>query len=371
MDQSGINTLSFPLQHNPVTRRKVTIITPTPELAQHSRTNPAPLHIAYSPDYLQWQLGTGDGSHPTNPIRAELATEFLVDELGDGVSVIDPATADMDHVRAALESIHDLDYVAAVLDDGVSDEWTRNKKWMGQTAATMFAGTQMLVEGMISGSFTVGFNPQGAKHHAHYAHSSGFCVFNDMAWAALEFQKAGMKPLYLDWDIHAGDGVQHLLEDTSIPTLSIHNHSLYPGDPETINRELSRAGKKHTAHDEERHIYNWGINTGAGDEALAWALAGAEEIIHQYQPDVILLAAGADGHGGTSNLGSSNNYSYEGFTQAAQLVARLATTYTQGRVLIGGAGGYQPLDHTPRIWANVVETIYTETAQQQNTQEAK
>ena len=89
-----------------------------------------------------------------------------------------------------------------------------------------------------------------------------------------------------------------------------------------------------------------------------------------YRPDVILLAAGADGHGGESNLGSSNNYTYEGFTQAAKKVATWANTYSQGRVLIGGAGGYQPLDHTPRIWANVVETIYTETTQH-SAQEAK
>lgn len=287
------------------------------------------------------------------------------------MSVIDPETADKSQVRAAIESVHDRDYVSAVIDEGISDEWTRNRPWMGHTAAVMFAGTQMLVEGMLNNAFTMGFNPQGAKHHAHFDRSSGFCVFNDMAWAALEFQKAGMKPLYLDWDIHAGDGVQHLLEDTSIPTLSIHNHSIYPGDPETINRELARAGKNHTAHDPERHIYNWGINSGEGDEALAWALTGAEEIIHEYQPDVILLAAGADGHGGESSLGSSNNYSYEGFNEAAQLVARLANEYSQGRVLIGGAGGYQPLDHTPRIWANVIETVYTETAQKRSAQEAQ
>jgi hypothetical protein len=49
------------------------------------------LHVAYSPEYLNWQLGAGDGSHPTNPVRAEIATELLVAELGDKVTVIDPA----------------------------------------------------------------------------------------------------------------------------------------------------------------------------------------------------------------------------------------------------------------------------------------
>jgi acetoin utilization protein AcuC len=327
-----------------------TIIAPTP--------TPQNLYIAYSPEYLNWNLGSGSGDHPTNPIRAEIATELLTSSLGAQVSVIDPESLDISEVRKAIESIHDDEYVDAVF-DGVCDEWMRTRPEMGYTAAVMFAGTQLLVDGMLRDAFRVGFNPQGAKHHAHYASSSGFCVFNDMAWAALQFQEAGMRPLYLDWDIHAGDGVQHLLEDTSIPTLSIHNHSIYPGDPETVNRDKARNGVNHTHHDPDRAIYNWGISSGEGDEALMWALDEATEIIREYKPGVILLAAGADGHGGQSNLGSSNAYTYKGFEQAAELVAKLATEYSDGRVLIGGAGGYQPLDHTPRIWAKVVETIYT------------
>jgi len=318
-----------------------------------------PLHVAYADKYLQWQLGDGLGNHPTNPIRAELATKILVEELGDAVSVIDPGTVDFAAVRKAVESIHDRDYVSEVLDEGLSDEWYGTQPEMGHTALTMFAGTHMLVRGMIAGAFLVGFNPQGAKHHAAVASSAGFCVFNDMAWAATEFSAAGLRPLYIDWDIHAGDGVQHLLEKTGIPTLSVHNHSQFPGDPETINRELSRAGQRHTAHDTDRAIYNWGVNDGDGDDALLWAIGEMRSVIDEYQPGVILLAAGADGHTGSGNLGNINNYSYTGFTQAALMVADAANAHSHGRVLIGGAGGYQPLDHTPRIWANVVETIYS------------
>lgn len=283
-----------------------------------------------------------------------------MEELGNNAVVVDPDSLTRREVRAALEQVHSADYVADVIDSGISDEWSRQKTWMGATAATMFAGTQLLVQGMLNDAFRVGFNPQGAKHHAHYDHSSGFCVFNDMAWAALEFEKAGLKPLYLDWDIHAGDGVQHLLEETSIPTLSIHNHSIYPGDPEMINSDLARANKNHTAHDPARHIYNWGICSGAGDAVFVPILDEVEEVVASYKPDVILLAAGADGHTGEGNLGSINNYSYAGFDAAAHKVAAWASEYSEGRVLIGGAGGYQPLDHTPRIWANVVSTIYND-----------
>jgi acetoin utilization protein AcuC len=317
-----------------------------------------PLHVAYSDQYLGWRLGSGDGNHPTNPIRAQLVTTMLVEELGEAVTIVDPAAVDLVEVRRAVESIHDPRYVSEVIDDGASDEWSGHRPEMGRTALTMFAGTHTLVAGVLAGSFKVGFNPQGAKHHAAFATSAGFCVFNDMAWAATAFSNAGLRPLYIDWDIHAGDGVQHLLENTTIPTLSVHNHSLYPGDAETINRERARENQRHTAHDVDRAIYNWGVNPGDGDEALLWAIQEMRAVIDEYQPGVILLATGADGHSGEGNLGNINNYSYAGFEQAALMVSSAANAHANGRVLIGGAGGYQPLDHTPRIWANVVETIY-------------
>ena len=41
------------------------------------------LAIAYTDDYLKWMLGSGDGSHPTKPIRAKIAVEHLKNELGE------------------------------------------------------------------------------------------------------------------------------------------------------------------------------------------------------------------------------------------------------------------------------------------------
>jgi hypothetical protein len=40
------------------------------------------------------------------------------------------------------------------------------------------------------------------------------------------------------------------------------------------------------------------------------------------------------------------------------MIADIANKHANGRVLIGGAGGYQPLDHTPKVWATVVSEIY-------------
>ena len=314
------------------------------------------LTVAYSDDYLAWQLGAGDGSHPTNPIRARLATDLIVAELGEEqVEIIEPEFLDGD--REKIESVHSEAFVSEVIDDGISYDWYDARPEMGHTAAQMFAGTVRLVEKMLAGETQVGFNPQGAKHHAQYDHSEGFCVFNDHAWAAKEFRKNGLKVVYIDWDVNAGDGVQNLLEDTDIPTFSIHGHGIYPIHSNTWNRELGEFGNyEHSNPD--KHWYNYCLVQGEGDAGFKWAIDEIAKKVSEYKPDVILLATGADGHEG-EHWGLK--YTYDGYRYASEVVADLANKFSDGRVLIGGAGGYQPLTHTPRVWANVVETIYHKT----------
>lgn len=314
------------------------------------------LQIAYTPDYLKWNLGAGDGSHPTKPIRAKLATEYLLEALGDDAQVISPAVRSID--RISLESIHSADYVAEVLDEYLASDWSGRSQDNAETALKMFAGTARLVENMLAGEVEVAFNPQGAKHHAKYNHSEGFCVFNDMAWAAIEFQESGLKPLYIDWDVHAGNGVQNLLAGTDIPTLSIHGSGIYPYGDNNHSMERGVAGTTHSWHNEAEHWYNWNLELGSGDAELATALDEVEDIVNMYEPDVILLATGADGHEGEY---WGLQYTLAGFQDSASRVARMANRHTEGRVLIGGAGGYQAETWTPIIWSEVVETIYRET----------
>lgn len=185
-------------------------------------------------------------------------------------------------------------------------------------------------------------------------HGEGFCVFNDMAWAAKEFVAAGLKPLYIDWDVHAGNGVQYLLGDTDIPTLSIHRYGIYPSHSDVWDPKRPGGGN-YEYHNPESHWYNWCLEVGGNDTDLAWAMEGVAQKAEEYQPNIILLAAGADGHT-DDNWGMG--YTDEGFKASAEVVAELSTKYCDGRGLIGGAGRYQAYDTTPRVWATVVEAIY-------------
>ena len=50
-----------------------------------------PLFAAYGECFLDWNLGGSYGSHPTNPVRAKLAIEKLIERLGASIEVHDPA----------------------------------------------------------------------------------------------------------------------------------------------------------------------------------------------------------------------------------------------------------------------------------------
>lgn len=311
-----------------------------------------PVTVAYTDNYLDWQLNNG----ATDPRRAQIAVDHLRDEMGDSLTVLDPSVLDRTELRRLIELVHDRDFVSDVIDEGRAGEFPEASNLLGRTAATMFAGTVVAVREILAGNTRIAFNPQGAKHHARFDHSAGFCVFNDMAWAAKEFAANGYRPLYLDWDVHAGDGVQAMLLDTDIPTLSIHQAALYPSDP--MVKSTALFGERHEFHHPEHAAYNWNLERGAGDDALAWALDGAEAVIRAHKPDVLLLAIGADGHEVVGNLGDTGSrYTYDGFHDAADRVRNLADELGVRGILVGGAGGYRPLDHTPRIWADVIERL--------------
>ena len=148
--------------------------------------------------------------------------------------------------------------------------------------------------------------------------------------------------LYLDWDAHHGDGVESLLEHrTDVMTASIHNGHIFPGTGQ--------------AHRPEAGMYNWPLAFRAPGADLLTALDEALELGAPFEPDVVLLAAGADGHRADS-LGALG-YELSDFQQAATLVSDFTLEQCAGRLLVGGAGGYRADDWTPLVWLEVLYAI--------------
>ncbi len=293
---------------------------------------PETVAVVYDERLLDWQLGPG---HPTNPVRAKLAVELLQER---GVPlVVESITWQL---TDELQAVHTAKYISDTL-EGSNAEWQGRRPDLGAVAAHMFAGTVQLVHAVDAGQVRVGFSPQGAKHHARADRGSGFCVFNDMAWAARHFAGQGKRVLYVDLDAHHGDGVEALTRDEPlVVTCSVHDSTIFPG---TGHRSEPEAG-----------VHNLPLAHGAGDEELLGSIATVVELAEQWRPEVLLVAIGADGH--VTDPLSSLQYSYDGYTQAARALGGLAVQH-DAPVLLGGAGGYQPLTHTPAVWATFVGAV--------------
>jgi acetoin utilization protein AcuC len=303
------------------------------------------IHLKHTDAYDGWHFGG-----PTNGTRSRLATKQfleLVDPALVTVTVSEPSD-ELDTLRAAVAlGVHDDIYVRRV-SQGYSTEWGTNgwddhRPDLGALAVRMFNGTAELVREVKPGE--LGIHWQGAKHHAMFNRSSGFCVLNDMAFAAKFLALHGHQVFYLDWDAHHGDGVEALTRsDGRITTFSIHEKGIFPGTGLT---DSPLEG-----------VFNRALAPGSGDDQLVAAVGEALSLDCLVpETTIILLAAGADGARGDPL--SSLGYTLDGYQEAAKMVGRAARDLG-ARVIMGGAGGYRPEDLTPSVWAHTAHALAKE-----------
>ena len=201
--------------------------------------------------------------------------------------------------------------------------------------ARLAAGTVLtLADTVASGSADNGFaliRPPG--HHAEYDAALGFCLFNNIAIAARYLQQHhGLeKILILDWDVHHGNGTQHLFEeDPSVFYVSIHQYPHYPG---TGSRSETGTGTG------KGTTLNCPMNAGADNDTYTEAFT--EKIlpaVDRFRPDMILISAGFDAHQ-ADPLGSINlTADYYGWM--TKRLMECADRHCNGRLLSVLEGGY-------------------------------
>ena len=262
---------------------------------------------------------------------------------GNEVVQIEPRKA----TREELERVHSSQYLDEVLNEYRTNEWSGPRPDLTELAATFAGGTLVALELLLRGITTTAIHFPGAKHHAQYNHSSGFCVFADFALAAdIATKEYGKRVAILDIDAHHGDGTENLTADNpKVLTYSIHEKGIFPG---TGNEDQA-----------DKNVYNYPLGSheskrrlGKGDAALH---DGVNEFLHyleEFSPDLIFIACGADGH--QEDPLSSLEYSVDGYAEVAK---KLRNAYPKLPMLMGGAGGYLPDTRTPEVWSSFAQSI--------------
>ena len=127
-------------------------------------------------------------------------------------------------------------------------------------------------------------------HHAERDRAMGFCLYNNVAVAAAHARAEGTaRVAIVDYDVHHGNGTQHIFEtDPHVLYVSTHQFPYYPGTgaAEEIG---SGAGRGFTV--------NVPLEVGAVDEDFQLVFAKIVlPVLRQFEPDLILVSAGLDAH---------------------------------------------------------------------------
>jgi len=287
--------------------------------------------------------------HPFNTIRAKRVLEILesMDLLtGAGRSVVAPKPAE----RVVLKKFHTARYLHA-LKTAARGGWNREALSMGIGSqdcpvfkglyeyAVLAAGATVVgAEMILSDKADVAFNPSGGYHHAGPEKAAGFCYINDVALACLILAEQGKKVLYLDVDVHHGDGVAYAFYDRSdVMTISLHQNprTLFPGTG--FEDEIGTGQGK-------GYCVNVPLPVGTYDQAYMKAFkAVVPPLLGAYNPDVIVFELGADALAGDplANLLLTNNV-------YAEIINHLLSFNKP--ILATGGGGYH-IGNTVRAWA--------------------
>jgi acetoin utilization deacetylase AcuC-like enzyme len=190
---------------------------------------------------------------------------------------------------------------------------------------------------LISGQFDIAINWSGGLHHARKDEASGFCYINDAVIAIVELLKYHPRVLYIDIDVHHGDGVQDAFYDTPrVMTVSLHKYgdNFFPGTGD-LDEIGVRSGKKYSINVPLRD----GIDDSGYESLFKPIITG---VMEHYRPTAVVLQCGADSLA-CDRLGCFN-LTLKGHAECVRFVK----SFNLPTLVVGG-GGYT-IRNVARCW---------------------
>ncbi|WP_010532586.1 acetoin utilization protein AcuC [Brachybacterium squillarum] len=326
--------------------------------AQHPDQEPG-CAVVWDPALLAYDFGP---YHPMSPVRLEL-TEKLARSAGllerPGVRVIGAPIA----TDAQLTSVHEPAYVEAVrrasepdtappaaelLPFGLGGDDVPTFPGMHEASARIVGGTLAGLDEILAGRARRAVNVAGGMHHAKPGSASGFCIYNDAAIALRHALDAGVgRVLYIDVDVHHGDGVERALwDEPGAITLSVHEtgERLFPGTG--FVQDAGGAGATGSAIN---------VPLPPRTDAAGWVRAirsVVPALARAIGPGLLVTQHGADTH--RADPLADFRVTLEAHRAVMTTLRKVADEVCEGRWLALGGGGYAVIDVVPRSWAQLI-----------------
>ena len=286
--------------------------------------------------------------HPMKPHRIRMCHNLLLNyRVYEKMDVFRPQPAS----EREMTKFHSDDYIAflkMITPQNMHDHIKQLQRFNVGEDCPVFDGLyefcQLSTGGSIGGAVKlnmgkadIAVNWAGGLHHAKKCEASGFCYANDIVLAILELLKVHQRVVYIDIDIHHGDGVEEAFYTTDrVLTVSFHKYGEYfPGTGDTKDVG-AKAGKYYAV--------NFPLRDGIDDESYEQIFCPIlGKIMEQYQPGAVVMQCGADSLVG-DRLGSFN-LSIKGHGRCVEFMKQ----YNVPLLILGG-GGYT-IRNVARCWA--------------------
>ncbi|KAE9419451.1 hypothetical protein Angca_002553 [Angiostrongylus cantonensis] len=310
-------------------------------LQQHAKTRIA---YYYDGDVGNYYYGQG---HPMKPHRIRMTHNLLLNYgLYRKLEVYRPIPATFEE----MTKYHSDDYMMFLKNirpDNISDYTKQMQRFNVGEDCPVFDGVFEFCQLSCGGSLAaatklncrradIAINWMGGLHHAKKSEASGFCYSNDIVLAILELLKHHQRVLYVDIDIHHGDGVEEAFYTTDrVMTVSFHKYGEYfpgTGDLKDIGAEKGKY-----------YALNFPLRDGIDDEAYERIFSPVmRKVMESFQPSAIVLQCGADSLTG-DRLGCFN-LTLKGHGKCVAFLKKFGVPL----MLVGG-GGYT-IRNVSRCW---------------------